>query len=57
MHKKRKESRAGEMAQWLGALAALPKGWIQFQAHTRQLTTVCNFSSKGPDTLTAMLIK
>lgn len=25
---------AGEMAQWLGALAALQKTWVWFQAHT-----------------------
>ena len=43
------------MAQQLGVLAALledPDSWIRFPAPTWQLTTVCDSSSRGSDTLT-----
>jgi len=45
---------AGEMAQWLRALTALPEDpdSIQFLAPIWQLTTVCNSSYEGSDTLT-----
>jgi hypothetical protein len=39
------------MAQWLGMLAAVPEDVSLLpNTHIRQLTTVCNFSSRGPDT-------
>ena len=42
------------MAQWLGALAALPEdlGSIAGSIPTWQLTTVCHTSFKGSETLT-----
>ena len=40
------------VAQELGALAALQKTQVQFPAHTWQLTTVCDSSSRAPDALT-----
>jgi hypothetical protein len=47
LKKLKKESRgAGEMAQWLRALALnLQRTWVQFPAPTWQLITVCNLSS------------
>ena len=45
---------AGEMAHRLRALAALPES---FQVPTGQLTFVCNFRSRGSDTLIPMHIK
>jgi hypothetical protein len=46
------------MAQWLRALAALPEDpQVQVPAPTRQLTTVCNSSSRKSDTLVVMHIK
>ena len=47
-----KNKKAGEVAQCLRALAALPEGPGSFLAPTWQLTIVCNFSSQGSDTLT-----
>lgn len=43
---------AGEMAQWVKALAALPKDPGSILEPTWQLTTACNSSSRGYDTLT-----
>lgn len=38
--------RAGAMVQQLRVLGTLPEDWGSFLVHTRQLTTVCSFSSK-----------
>jgi hypothetical protein len=35
-------NKAGEVAQWLRALTALPEVLIQFSATTWWLTTICN---------------
>lgn len=40
-------SRAGEMAQWLGALAALPENLSSITVPTWQLTIVCDSSSRA----------
>jgi hypothetical protein len=42
---------AGEMAQWLRALSALPGDLGLIPSTHRELTTVCHSSSRGPDTL------
>jgi hypothetical protein len=39
------------VAQWLRALAAVLEAQVLFPAPTRQLTTLCNFSSRGSNTL------
>lgn len=44
--------RAGEMAQWSRALAALPEIQVQFLAPIQQYTPSCNSSSRGSNTLT-----
>lgn len=42
---------SGETTQWVRALLLLLRSWVQSSAHTKQLTTGCNFSSRGPDAL------
>jgi hypothetical protein len=42
---------AGEMTQQLRALAVLPENWVQVSALTWQPTAICNYSSRGSDTL------
>lgn len=42
---------SGETTQWVRALPLLLRSWVQSSAHTKQLTTGCNFSSRGPDAL------
>ena len=44
------EGTAGEMAQWLGTLAALPEDPGSIAAPTWQLTTVCNSVRGDPVT-------
>jgi hypothetical protein len=43
---------AGEMAQWLRALATLPEDQVQISAPTWQFITVSKSSSSGSDSLT-----
>ena len=42
---------AGEMAQWIRALAALPECQVQFPAPTCGLKTICNSSPRGSGAL------
>jgi hypothetical protein len=44
--------RAGEMAEWLRALMALPEVQSSITSnHTRQFTNDCNSTAQGPDDL------
>jgi hypothetical protein len=51
--KKKKKRGAGETAQWLRVLTALPEDLGSIPS----APTVCNSSSRGSDTLTPMHIK
>ena len=40
---------AGENAQWLRALTALPEAWVRFPAPTWKLTAICKSSFRRSD--------
>lgn len=42
---------AGNMTQWLGALACLPKDLAQFLELARYLTIICNLSPRKSNTV------
>ena len=50
---KNKKPRAGELVQWLGALAALPQDWSLIPS-THMAVHNCNSSSRGPSALSGL---